>query len=233
MKRILRNIKARYSLPGVWWHDLVIIGIVAIMFILGWCMVLPIRDSALLALVFVTLLYVMVMKEIFYETRRQRLSASQAVMWPVILWKGQEDFAELTLNNIGNAPAINVKVFLQDDLIYADPSYFTAQGEGAVLRCLDLPSPVEQTALGAIGRVVNEGFLKRLASLEGKYQLVVNWDDLLEQHFEARLLFNLWVDSSSEFNIKHGIMSLTYLEGPKLGIVKRHPDGIGRNKKGG
>lgn len=211
MKRRLRSIKARYPGLGFWWPAFVFIFLLCLMIILKHPYI---EEWGTVGLVVVTLMYVIFTKRILDEMRRQRLNASQAVIWPVVWWK--EYYLEVTLNNIGNAPALKVKVFLQDELIITSRSHIP-QGDKVVFRCLEPGGGAPRLEpLTPMGIDVGEEFLKRIAGLVGQYLLVVTWDDLLEQHFEAKLLFSLQVDSE-------GRMSSKILEEPKLREVKGQP----------
>lgn len=210
MKRRLRSIKAHYPGLGFWWPVFVFIFLLCLMIILK----LPyIEEWATIGLLVVTLMYVISTKRIADETRRQRLNASQAVIWPVVWWR--EYYLEITLNNIGNAPVLKTEVFLQDKLIIHARSHIP-QGDKVVFRCLEpgggLPRREPLTPVG-IDR--EEEFLKRIAALVGQYPMVVRWYDLLDQHFEATLLFSL--------QVREGLMSLEILEEPKLRVVKGQP----------
>ena len=73
------------------------------------------------------------------------------------------------------------------------------------------PVDLAQEGAGTVGG--KEKRLKRLAGLVGSYPLRVTWDDLLEQQFEATLIFSLKVDSEAQ-------MVLEILEEPKLRKIR-------------
>lgn len=130
----------------------------------------------------------------------------------------RDAYLEITLNNIGNAPALKVKVFLQDKLIITGRSHIPQgdrshipQGDKMVVLCLEGGEALAHEGAGSVGG--KEKRLKRLAGLVDSYPLRVTWDDLLEQQFEATLLFSLKVDSE-------GQMVLEILEEPKLRKIR-------------
>ena len=130
----------------------------------------------------------------------------------------RDAYLEITLNNIGNAPALKVKVFLQDKLIITGRSHIPPgdrshipPGDKMVVLCLEGGEDLAQEGAGTVGG--KEKRLKRLAGLVGSYPLRVTWDDLLEQQFEATLIFSLKVDSEAQ-------MVLEILEEPKLRKIR-------------
>lgn len=201
MKRRLRSIKVRYPGLGFWWPAFVFISLLCLMIMLK----LPyIKEWATIGLIVVTLMYVMVTKRILDETRRQRVNASQAVIWPDVYWSS--DSLIHTLYNIGNAPALKVNVRIQNELIMLFGFISPGDKKEGGWRPDGFPSrPITASGSGDY----DKESLKRIAGLVGPYLLVVTWEDLMEQHFEARLLFSLGVNSL-------GLVSLSKLEGPTL-----------------
>ncbi len=124
MKRRLRSIKARYPGLGFWWPVFGIIALLCFALTLG----LPnVEGMAMVAVAFITLLYVIFTKGILDEMRQQRLSASREFemrLRPYVnitevrtVWKrrGQEVY-DLTiaiyLKNFGHIPAKNIQFSL-------------------------------------------------------------------------------------------------------------------------
>lgn len=138
------------------------------------------------------------------EVTRQRVNASQAVIWPDVYWRS--DSLIHTLYNIGNAPALKVNVRIQNEIIMLFGFISPGDKKEGGWRPDGFPSrPITASGSGDY----DKESLKRIAGLVGPYLLVVTWEDLMEQHFEARLLFSLGVNYL-------GLVSISILEGPTL-----------------
>ena len=141
------------------------------------------------------------------ELRQQRISASQPVLWPMIL--GWETYRlEVIFENIGNGPALDIDIFIgrgEEPMFekseHVRYSYMVAQEKKKdnflMLQNLNQdsygqPSPDRNT----------------LAHITGKYTLLVEWRDLYKSgpFFQAKLPFSLEIDSDGKFRAKEGVV---------------------------
>jgi len=185
MKRRLLTIKApRLSISELrfWWPVLVIIILLCLMLILR----LPdIQDSAIVALVFATFMYVVFTKRILDETRQQRLDASRPLLVPVGGIEGVARLAEwprlnherrwLYVRNIGLGPAENIAIRLELRTVNSSPT----------IQLDEMLTTVEPLALGDKGLVHQWKIAEESAEIYDGHWVVISYDDIFHRHFET------------------------------------------------
>ena len=145
------------------------------------------------------------------ELRQQRISASQPVLWPMILgWDLNK--LEVIFENIGNGPALDIDIYLGrgeapklSECEHIRHSYMIAGKEK-----IDnfLTQPLKNGPMGAEpldSSVINK--------LEGKYTLLVEWYDLYKSgpFFQAKLPFSLEINSDGKLYAKEGAVVIDHI----------------------
>jgi len=137
------------------------------------------------------------------ELRQQRISASQPIIWPMIMgWNIYR--LEVVFENIGNGPALDIDIFIGrgeepmlEDSEHVRHSYMVAR-EKKKHAFLMLPT----TAVDAYGQPIHD--MDTLAHITGKYTLLVEWRDIYMSgpFFQSKLTFCLELDSSGKLSAK-------------------------------
>jgi len=139
------------------------------------------------------------------ELRQQRISASQPVVWPMIVeWEIYR--LEVVFENIGNGPALDIDIYvgrgeepMLGDSEHIRYSYMVAQ-EKKKENFLMLQNPIQDS----YGQPSPD--METLAHITGKYTLLVEWRDLYKSgpFFQAKLPFSLEIDSDNKLYAKEG-----------------------------
>lgn len=185
MKRRLLSIKApRLSISELrfWWPALVIIILLCLMIILRHPYI---QECAIVALVFVTFMYVVFTKRILDETRQQRLDASRPLLVPV---GGKEGVARLAewprLNNeqgwfhvynIGLGPAENIAIRLELRTVNSSPT----------VQLDEMLTTVEPLAPGDKGLVHQWKIAEKSIEIYDGQWVVISYDGIFHRHFET------------------------------------------------
>ena len=137
------------------------------------------------------------------ELRQQRISASQPVVWPMIVgWNVYR--LEVVLENIGNGPALDIDIFIGrgeepmlEDSGHVRHSYMLAR-EKKKYDLLMLHTPNADS----YGQPSPDR--DTLAHITGKYTLLVEWRDIYKSgpFFQSKLTFRLELDSSDKLSVK-------------------------------
>ena len=141
------------------------------------------------------------------ELRQQRISASQPVVWPMIMgWNIYR--LEVVFENIGNGPALDIDIFIGrgeepmlEDSEHVRHSYMVAR-EKKKHAFLIPPT----TAVDAYG---NPSYDRdTLAHITGKYTLLVEWRDIYMSgpFFQSKLPFSLEIGSGGGLYAKEGVV---------------------------
>ena len=151
------------------------------------------------------------------ELRQQRISASQPVLWPMILgWDLNK--LEVIFENIGNGPALDIDIYLgrgEDPKLseceHIRYSYMIA-GKEKIHNFLT--HTLEQSPLGA--KPLDSNVLSKLV---GKYILIVEWLDLYKSgpFFQAKLPFSLETEPDSKLYAKEGVVVIDHIPEKKKG----------------
>lgn len=185
MKRRLLSIKApRLSISELrfWWPALVIIILLCLMIILRHPYI---QECAIVALVFVTFMYVVFTKRILDETRQQRLDASRPLLVPVGGREGVARLAEmpsldnesgwLHVSNIGAGPAVNIAVRLE----------LRPEKGSSTIQLDEMLTTVEPLASGDKGLVRQWSSAEKPFGIYDDHWIVISYNDLFHRHFET------------------------------------------------
>lgn len=184
MKRRLLSIKApRLSISELrfWWPFLVIIILLGLMIILRHPYI---QECAIVALVFVTFMYVVFTKRILDETRQQRLDASRPLLVPVGGSAGVASCNKeivfvkvwpLYVRNIGIGPAENIAIRLEKRKKNGSPS----------VELEEMLTAVEPLMSGDQALVRQWKTAEKTFAILDDYWIVISYDDLFHRHFET------------------------------------------------
>ena len=196
MKRRLLSIKApRLSISELrfWWPALVIIILLCLMIILRHPYI---QECAIVALVFVTFMYVVFTKRILDETRQQRLDASRPLLVPVggregvtsaveRLVQGNEldnEQGKLRVHNIGLGPAENIAIRLELRLENGSPTVKLDE-------MLTYIQPLAPSQKGLVLQLKNE------VEIYNEMWVVISYDDIFHRHFETEAQWIEMIDN--------------------------------------
>ncbi|MDP2918714.1 MAG: hypothetical protein Q8O43_00645 [Dehalococcoidia bacterium] len=152
------------------------------------------------------------------ELRQQRISASQPVLWPMIMgW----DFNNLKVifENIGNGPALDIDIYLcrGEDLAISDCEYtwysYMVAGEKKIHNFLRQPLGDD----GQGGTMAPDSSV--ISKLMGKYTLLVEWHDLYKSgpFFQAKLPFSLEINSDGKLYAKECVVVINQISEKRKG----------------
>lgn len=141
------------------------------------------------------------------ELRQQRMSASQPIVWPMIVgWKIYR--LEVDFENIGNGPALDIDIFVGrgeepmfEDSEHIRHSYMVAREKSK--HNFLMPQNPTQDSYGQPSPDKDT-----LANIAGKYTLLVEWRDLYKSgpFFQAKLPFSLEMTSAGKLCVREGVV---------------------------
>lgn len=153
------------------------------------------------------------------ELRQQRISASQPVIWPMLVgWKTYR--LEVDFENIGNGPALDIDIFvgrgdkpILEDSEHIRHSYMVAREKRKHNFLMPQDSPQDSYGQPSPSK-------DTLSNIAGEYTLLVKWRDLYKSgpFFQAKLPFSLEIGSGGGLHAKEGVVIIDRVLDKRTGV---------------